>query len=282
MLRKNDVCFFEWASELLAVASHLPKRCKIVTRLHSFELYEWAPKVNWEVVDSVVFVSQAMRSRFVELYPEQSHKTEVIYNGVRLDIFQPAPAMEFSFRLGMLCNIVPIKRIYEVVLVLGELRALGYPATLHIGGEPKDDIRYAQSIYRLVEELNLQDSVKFDGYIDDPAAWLQEIDIFISNSYWEGQQVALLEAMASSCYCLSHFWSGVEEILPPENIYITETQLKDLIIQYADLKDFEKVTLQQQLRNITVSKFDIEGTKRELQMVIKRVAADGKADSLSK
>ena len=35
ILRRNDLCFFEWASELLVPASHMPKYCPIVTRLHS-------------------------------------------------------------------------------------------------------------------------------------------------------------------------------------------------------------------------------------------------------
>ena len=40
-LRSNDVVFFEWASELLARASQMPKQCGIVTRLHRYEMYEW-------------------------------------------------------------------------------------------------------------------------------------------------------------------------------------------------------------------------------------------------
>src|SRR5687767_8222597 len=46
-MRHNDVVFFEWASGLLATASHLPKSCGIVTRLHRYELYQWADKINW-------------------------------------------------------------------------------------------------------------------------------------------------------------------------------------------------------------------------------------------
>src|SRR5690606_18831809 len=45
-LRANDVVFFEWASELLAAASHLPKKAGIVTRLHRYEMYRWADRVN--------------------------------------------------------------------------------------------------------------------------------------------------------------------------------------------------------------------------------------------
>jgi hypothetical protein len=51
LLRHSDLCFFEWASELLAIATHMPRYCPIVTRLHAFELYAWASRINWERVD---------------------------------------------------------------------------------------------------------------------------------------------------------------------------------------------------------------------------------------
>src|SRR5688572_14549012 len=58
-LRGSDVVFFEWASELLATASHLPKACGIVTRLHRYEMYQWADRINWDAVDRLIVVSQA-------------------------------------------------------------------------------------------------------------------------------------------------------------------------------------------------------------------------------
>jgi hypothetical protein len=70
MLRRNDVSFFEWASDLLVAASHMPKECVIVTRLHSFELYEWAPKINWDAVDKVILVSRSIQEMFIDQYPE--------------------------------------------------------------------------------------------------------------------------------------------------------------------------------------------------------------------
>jgi hypothetical protein len=73
MLRRNDICFFEWASELLMHASHMPKQCAIVTRLHSFELYEWAPKINWDAVDKITLISHAMQRQFVAVYPDLQH-----------------------------------------------------------------------------------------------------------------------------------------------------------------------------------------------------------------
>lgn len=270
MLRRNDVCFFEWASELLMRASHQPKECRIVTRLHSFELYEWAPKINWEVVDKIILVSRAMQRQFMTLYPAYAAKTAVVYNGRSLDTFAPLFPRNFSFRLGMLCHIKPIKRIYEVVLALYELRQRGYDATLSIAGEAQSagDRRYQAAIYRLVDKLKLREVVTFDGYVNDPPAWLRNIDIFISNSFWEGQQVALLEAMASGCYCLSHHWAGAEEMLPPENLYITEAELLEKIIAYYKMLPVEKQNAQKKLRANACEKFNIERTKAEIRQII--------------
>jgi glycosyltransferase involved in cell wall biosynthesis len=275
LLSQNDVCFFEWASDLLALASHMDKRSAIITRLHSFELFEWAPKINWQFVDIIILVSQTMQRRFNDLYPAQSHKTIVVHNGISLERFGPSESHNFHFVFGMLCNITPIKRIYDVILMLDKLRENGFLFKLYIGGEPTcgEDYRYFAAIHGLVEKLNLGDFVVFDGYIKDTPAWLKKIDIFISNSYWEGQQVALLEAMASGCYCLSHNWDGVEEILPNENIFITETEFIRKAIDFYEKSASEKVSCQELMRRIAVAKFDIKRTQVQIQQIIEKTKA---------
>jgi len=271
MLHRNDICFFEWASELLMIASHMPKKCIIITRLHSFELYDWAPKIYWENVDKVILVSRAMQLMFNELYPEHRNKTEVIYNGCSVDKFVFTGQREFRFTLGMLGRVSPIKRVYEMILVFHSLVKKGYDAKLLIAGDPDDDYRYAVAVHRLVRELGLQDKVVFFGHVSDTATWLQEIDIFISNSYWEGQQVALLEAMASGCYCLSHFWSGVGEMLPFDNIFWKGDELEQKIIEYSKLPETQKTKKQMDLRMIACEKFDIENTKTQIRKIINEI-----------
>lgn len=268
VLQDNDICFFEWSSELLMHASHMPKQCRIITRLHSFELYQWALEINWDAVDRVILVSKAMQEMFSDLYPAHAHKTTVIYNGRSLDAFKPPAKREFGFNLGMLCSIKPVKRIYEIVLMLNGLVREGYDARLYIAGEPEGDLRYPAAIYRLVERLNLQERVVFDGFVVDTPTWLQKIDIFISNSFWEGQQVALLEAMASGCYCLSHSWSGAEEMLPAENLFLTEAELKKKIVDFSNLTSSEMNSKCLQLREIACEKFNVERTKAGVKEVI--------------
>ena len=272
LLNNTDVCFFEWAGELLVEAGRLPKKARIVTRLHSFELYRWAPMINWFAVDKIVLLSRAMKRNFLELYPEHEHKIEIIHNGRSLKEFQPPMNRKFEFTIGMLGHIAPIKRVYEAVLMLHGLVQSGFPARLRIAGLPADDYRYFMALKRVVKDLNLDNHVFFDGFITDTASWLKTIDIFISNSYWEGQQVALLEAMASGCYCLSHFWSGADEMLPSGNLYVTDADLQRKLVEYAMRSDADKAASQTLLRDLACAKFDIEETKTRLRQVIDELA----------
>jgi glycosyltransferase involved in cell wall biosynthesis len=274
-LQRNDICFFEWASELLLPASHMPKRCAIVARLHSYELYAWAPRVNWASVDRVILVSEAMRSKFCGLFPDHAHKTRVIYNAKELDVFAPGDR-PFSFNLGMLCSINPRKRIYEVIIMLADLRSRGYPAHLHIAGgrlHGGDYDEYYVALHALVEKLGLNDAVTFYDHITSTAAWLRNIDVFVSNSYWEGHQVALIEAMAVGCQCYSHFWDGAEEVLPPENIYAAETQLADMLIAYSKLPEDVRKCERDRMRAIAIEKYDANHQYVAIRQVIEEALA---------
>ena len=273
-LQRNDACFFEWASELLVPATHMPVQCPIITRLHSYEITFWAPKINWDHVDKVILLSQSMRDKFSQFYPAHAHKAEVVYNGVALDKFHPPAQRDFTFNIGMLCSIHPVKRVYEMVLVIHSLKQAGYNPHLHIAGGKWSDgyfDDYYLSIERTIEKLDLHQNVTLHGHVTETAKWLQQIDIFISNSYWEGQQVALLEAMASGCFCLVHFWDGAEECVPAENLYVTDIELQEKLISYAELADQEKRQQQALMRTIACEKFDAEQQKANIRRVIEDV-----------
>ena len=110
-LAGHDVVFFEWASELLAAASHLPKACGVVTRLHRYELYQWASRVNWDAVDRLILVSQAKLREFGAAFPEQRHKAVVIPEAVSLNRFLPT-AKPYRGDIGVLCHMKPISPRY--------------------------------------------------------------------------------------------------------------------------------------------------------------------------
>lgn len=273
LLERNDVCLFEWASDLLETASRLPRKAAVVTRLHSFELYAWAPLVDWTAVDRVILLSEAMRRNFAEKYPAEAAKAVVVHNGVSLERFRPSGQRRFGWAVGMLCAIASVKRVYEMILTHCQLRCLGHPVHLHVGGGiPSGDERYAAAVHGLVRRLGLGESVTFHGPVTDTPAWLRGIDIFVSNSYWEGQQVALLEAMASGCYCLSHGWPGADEVLPGSNLYTTEAELIGKIVEYGGLSEIEQQRRLHEMRALACDRFDIEHTKKRIREELEAAA----------
>ena len=267
-MRNNDVVFFEWASELLAVASRLPKRCGIVARLHRYELYQWADKINWNAVDTLILVSQAKRREFLERFPGLEAKIVVIPEAISLTRFpyQPQP---WRGQIGTLCHLKPRKRVYELVLAFHELAQERNDLHLHIGGGRAANFdEYYLALLNLVDKLALHDRVTLHGAVSQPESWYPQIDLFVANGYSEGLQVAPMEAMASGCYTLSHFWDGAEELLPRPQLYYGDRELRQRILEYADSSDQQRSQRQAALRQIVVANFDVAKTKIQIRQLI--------------
>jgi len=271
-LRKHDVVFFEWAGSLLITASRLPPVGCIVTRMHSVELATAADQIEWSRIHTTIVLNDSIQRRLEGIAGAALPTVEVVFNGVDLDHYHFRTRF-FKYRLGMVCSLLPIKRVYEMILCLHELRQSGLPFTLRIAGSrPKTERRYAWALDSLVEKLSLYDAVHFEGHRGDISDWLSNIDVFVSNSYWEGQQVALLEAMASGCYCLSHFWDGVTDILPGSNIFVTDGDLRTKLERYAAIPEERKQQEMCRTRAIAEEKFDERRMAADIIRVIERAA----------
>lgn len=274
-LQANDVVFFEWASELLATATHLPKVCGIITRLHRYELYDWSDKINWDAVDKIILVSNAKKREFLLKFPGQASKIVVLPPSISLERFSIYPK-KYSGDIGILCHISPRKRVYDLILSFYELLKINDSFHLHIAGETELAYRdYHTSLLYLMDELNLEKKVTFYGQIKETWDWYHKIDILISNSYSEGLQVAPMEAMACGCYCLSHHWDGSGELLPEDQLYFTGKELIEKIIRYSELPDAAKQAHRERMRDIAVEKFDIRDTIDQIKINIDDTAQIG-------
>ena len=271
-LNNHDVVFFEWASELLIAATNLPKVCGIVTRLHRYEMYQWVDKIKWGNVDKIILVSHAKKQEFIEKYPDQADK--IIVNGpsTSLDKFTPG-SKSFNGDIGILCHLTPRKRVYDLILTFYELLQINNKLHLHIAGGPDPAFAdYSFALQQIVKDLGLTDNVTFYGNVAEPWDWYHKIDIFVSNSYSEGLQVAPMEAMASGCYCLSHRWYGADELMPSEYLFYTPEELKEKVLRYCALSEDEKMEQKKFMRTHAQMNFDIHQTIKKIQQVIDEVA----------
>jgi len=281
-MQNNDVVFFEWASELLVVATRLPKVSGIVTRLHRYEMYQWVDRVNWDVVDRIIVVSHAKKAEFIARFPTQADKIVVSGPSTSLEKFTPCPKT-FNGDIGILCHLTPRKRVYDLILTFSELLQQRSDLHLHIaGGKDPAFADYYDALQSVVEDLAIQKKVTFYGNVTEPWTWYPNIDIFISNSYSEGLQVAPMEAMASGCYCLSHHWRGADELVPAENLYFTDADLRNKILAYCEASDTEKLQQKKRMREWAQHNFDINQTIRQVEDVIEQVAGTVKQNQAGK
>jgi len=267
-MQKCDVLYFEWASDMLVFATNLPKVCPIITRLHRYELFQWADKVKWEAVDKVIFLTKAMQQKFISLHPEHANKTAVVPWAISTSKYKFSKN-SFNGQICTLCEIVPRKRIYELILVYYQLIQQLNNSHLHIGGPINTNhLDYYDAIETLIKELTLHDKVTFHGKIIDVPQWFQKMDIFISNSNSEGLQSALTEAMSAGCYCLSHNWDGAEEILTEDNLFYTDGELLHKIKLYLMYSNDEKAQLSQNMEIIVREKFDLQKSLTQIREII--------------
>ncbi len=271
-LAANDVVFFEWASGRLAQATRLPKHTAIVARLHRYELYQWADEIRWEAVDRLILVSEAKRREFARRFPDQATKVAVIPEAISLAKYRLRPE-GFEGNIGILCHLSPRKRVYELLLAFDELRRRRPRFHLHIGGGPHPRFPdYPGALQALVDGLGLRPHVTFHGNITRPEDWYPQIDVFISNSYSEGLQVAPMEAVASGCYALSHAWDGAEELLPAEDVFVGEGDLVAKILTYADLDEGSRKERRSRQMAMVRSRFDVDRTKVMVRQVVEAAA----------
>jgi glycosyltransferase involved in cell wall biosynthesis len=277
-MKKNDAVFFEFASELLMTASHLSKSCPIVTRLHRYEMYKWVDLINWEAVDKIIFVSQAKKKEFINRFPNLEKKTEVIPVSVSLDKFRFLEK-EFMGDIGILCHFTPRKRVYDLILTFRDLLNYNNNFHLHIGGGEHVSYKdYALALRSLVLDLDMEEKVTFYGHVNEPKDWYPKVDIFISNSYSEGLQVAPMEAMASGCYPLVHHWRGAEELVPEENLFYTSQELISKILKYSETPDVDKKLIRNRIRSIACEKFDINNTTVKVRKLLEEVVSEAPKD----
>lgn len=272
LMLANDVVFFEWSSHLLVAASNMIKTCKIVTRMHRFEVNKWFQHINWDNVDLLIVVSEAKRREVLARYPQLEDKIEVVYEATDPCKFVPA-AKTYGGDIGILCHLTPRKRVYELILAFYDMLKVNSTLKLHIGGgRHVAHGDYDDALRDIVQRLGIQANVIFYGHVN-AQEWYPKIDIFISNGYSEGLQVSSIEAFACGRYVLSHFWPGADELVSQDCLYFTNGELAEKVLSYHDTPTTYKAAHGEQMRARMLEKFNLDKAKVEIRELVEAIYA---------
>lgn len=169
----------------------------------------------------IVAVSNNLRSDIISRTPLHGAHATVIYNGIDTQDFQRQKSSALRRRFGWADNDIIVGSLGNIRSAKGYDSLLQAASMLHhhmppvrfvIAGQGKPGGLY-EKLLRMREELGLQECVQFVGFVDDPADFLSNLDLFLLSSTSEGFSIATIQAMASNLPVIVTRSGGPEEIV---------------------------------------------------------------------
>ena len=168
----------------------------------------------------LVFVSEALRRRFLEFGSLRPELTAVVSNGVDVAAFErdgnrsfrrALGVSESDYLVGAVGNLRPAKG-YDVLLdAAARLTARAPHTRFVIVGQGGDDLETALLAQR--HRLGLDERVIFAGFQSDVRRVLSSLDTFVLSSRSEGFSISTVEAMAAGIPVVATRCGGPEDIL---------------------------------------------------------------------
>jgi glycosyltransferase involved in cell wall biosynthesis len=188
-------------------------------------------------------------------------KFAVIPNGIDASKFKP---MKKEKKILVVARLFENKGVQDILDALkpisNELRHKGW--TVDIVGEGP----YRNFLENKTKEHNLQDIVKFHGWVDNKSKKMKEFygkaSIFISASWFENMSIVLLEALASGCKVIATNVGGNPEVVKKDSLFeVGKTKILSEQI-------FNAIFLKKQVNKLDI-KFDWNKIRDEYVSVLK-------------
>jgi glycosyltransferase involved in cell wall biosynthesis len=170
--------------------------------------------------DYIITISDDMQHDLSKRFKNKGNKIIKIFNIHDLDNINKQKKEKFSD------DDINIFKQKPVIIACGRLtEAKGFSYLIKAFGEVKIEFKEAvllilgqgekeEELKELSKELNIENSVKFLGFKDNPYKYLYNSDLFVLSSLWEGLPGALIEALACEVPVVStDCKSGPKEIL---------------------------------------------------------------------
>lgn len=221
LMKWSDISWFEWCTNIAAAASKLPKVCKNIIRLHRYEAYtQWPEEVNWGNIDILITVgNKLVKDTLISKVPHLASQTSIVTvpNGVNLEKFAFTNRQRGK-NIAFLANLRAVKNPAFALQCMQKLHYIDPEYRLFFGGIfQESDIE--QYLKHMVEALDLDAVVFFDGWQENVSSWFEDKHYIISTSVIESQGMGVLEGMACGLKPVIHNFPGANQIFPSEFLF---------------------------------------------------------------
>lgn len=228
--------------------------------------------------DRIIAVSGSVRGRLIEDLQYPPEKVVMVHNGVPWRELLRDEARGRAFRqrhqipegmfvFGMLTRLSQEKGIHTALQAMRRVvsKRPGCAVMLLIAGEGP----LAQELKDLSSALNLQDHVRFIGFIQDPKEVLSGYDAILFSSRQEGLPLGLLEGMAAGCIPIVTRISGMPEavngleigwVVSPDS----SEELSAAMLQLLELDTAELARMRENVTRRIQQHFDVAECYRQI------------------
>lgn len=184
----------------------------------------------------------------------------VIYNPIDLSAVNKSEDVDGVNEKIVACGRLNNKKNFTDLIRVIPLVKEKYPnLVLEILGEGQE----RENLQALIESLNLNNSVKLVGFVDNPYAYYSQADVFVQTSLWEGFGYVLAEAMACGTPVVAYDSKGAMREILADGKYGMLTPVGDLqALADAIVQQIEQPT-SLELLNESVQRFDVDTIARQ-------------------
>ncbi len=212
--------------------SHLPqsnyvnvfsrRRDRVITYVHSMQGSRLREKLVSMLSDRMICVSECVRKQVTERYGVSPKKAMTIYNFCDLNPPQPQEKTPSELVVATMGRLSQAKGQWHLIRSMkAVMEQVKKPVRLLVIGDGEK----RQSLEKLAQDLGIADQVTFAGFQREPWDLLQQADVYVSSSLWEGLPMALVEAGRCDLPIISTDCdAGCREILAPDTPVDKKTQ----------------------------------------------------------
>ena len=223
----SSLAWFEWGNGHIVEASHLPKICPIICRVHRFEVFEHRmAQVKWDNIDAVVFVNRKFLGVFQQVFGIDLTKHTSVHE-------IPNPLVDSKtyhdrvpgFNIACVSRFHADKNPLLALYILSALVEKDSRYKLYMLGKIQD-VQLFISCLDFVSKAGLKKNFIYEGTTDDVEKWLLDKSVILSTSNVESQGMALLEAMRQGIKPVIYNGYGMENTFPSNCMFYS---IKDAV-----------------------------------------------------
>lgn len=193
---------------IIGAHSDFDSTCKASKNLVDEFILRKLSSIFYKKADKIVAVSEGVKNGLIKSLKIEESKIIVIYNGVitkkHCEKNYPAPKHNwYSIKnICIVCSIgrlSPEKGIYELVCAFRRAYKLNNNLKLLIIGEGLEDTR----IKKYLNTHSMNEYVEIIGFRENYYSYLDNSDIYVLNSYYEGMSNILAEALTTDIKIIS-------------------------------------------------------------------------------